>query len=238
MEDTRRLRLTELCQKIGYQFKDLELLSQALRHSSYVHEHPGEAAASYERLEYLGDAVLELVISQILYESFPAASEGELSKARSSVVNEARLAVAARRLELGAYLLLGRGEQNQGGRDKPSLLADAVEAIAAAVYLDGGLEPARRVLLGLLGEAARASLEKTPHKDPKTRLQELVQEALHITPQYQLSGSSGPDHAKTFTVTLFIADKEVATGSGNSKKEAEQNAARRGLELWDSLELN
>lgn len=237
MEDTRRLRLTELCQKIDYDFKDPELLSQALRHTSHVHEHPGDDAVSYERLEYLGDAVLELVISRLLFESFPQASEGELSKARSSVVNEARLAAAARRLELGAYLLLGHGEENQGGRDKSSLLADAVEAIAAAVYLDGGLEAARAFLLGILGDEALASLQKEPKKDPKTRLQELVQNALHITPKYEVSGSSGPDHAKTFTVTLIITDQPVAQGSGNSKKQAEQNAARQGLELWDTLEF-
>lgn len=234
MEQNRRLCLEQLCQHLGHQFKDLSLLSQALCHASYVHEHPARGAASYERLEYLGDAVLELVISQLLYESFPEASEGELSKARSVVVNEARLAATARRLGLGQCLLLGRGEEGQGGRHKPSLLADALEAVIAAVYLDAGLEAARGVILRLLGPTARRSLRRKAPKDCKTTLQELVQEALHITPCYEVVEAMGPDHAKTFTVKLLIGERAVATGSGRSKKEAEQEAARRGLERWAS----
>ncbi|RJX36485.1 MAG: ribonuclease III [Desulfarculus sp.] len=234
MEDERRQRLEQLCQHIGHEFKDISLLHQALCHASYVHEHSQEALSSYERLEYLGDAVLELVISELLFSAFPEASEGELSKARALVVNENRLAATAGGLGLGQCLLLGRGEESQGGRDKPSLLADALEALVAAVYLDAGLEAARDVVQRLLGEAAQRALGRKPRKDCKTSLQELVQEALHVTPRYELVEAIGPDHAKTFTVNLLIGERRLAAGSGRSKKEAEQEAARLGLERWAS----
>ncbi len=234
MDPTQAQRLEQLSRRLGYRFSDPGLLAQALRHSSYIHEHPGQAGDSYERLEFLGDAVLELVITELLYQRFPGAAEGQLSKARAGVVNEARLAAVARSLELGSCLWLGRGEELQGGRDKPSILADVVEAIAAAIYLDGGLEAARRVLLELLGPAAEQAILRAPQKDFKTRFQEAVQEALHITPGYEVVDSQGPDHAKTFTVAVVIDGRRVATGSGRSKKEAEQEAARRGLDSWQS----
>lgn len=234
MEDDQRQRLEQLCQHIGHEFKDISLLSQALCHASYVHEHPQEDLSSYERLEYLGDAVLELLISELLFCSFPEASEGELSKGRAMVVNESRLAAAAAGLNLGQCLLLGRGEESQGGRRKPSLLADALEALVAAVYLDAGLEAARAMVERLLGPAVQMTLARRPRKDPKTSLQELVQEALHVTPRYELVEAVGPDHAKTFTVNLLIGERCLAAGSGRSKKEAEQEAARLGLERWAS----
>ncbi len=228
--------LEQLCVRLDYSFGDPSLLLQAVRHSSYIHEHPELAGESYERLEFLGDAVLELVITELLYRRFPEAAEGQLSKARAGVVNENRLANVARSLGVGPCLLLGRGEELQGGREKPSILADVVEALAAAIYLDGGLEEARRVLSALLGEAAENALLRTPKKDYKTRLQEEVQEFLHITPGYELIHTEGPDHAKIFTVSLVIDGRRVATGSGRSKKEAEQDAARRGLEAWRLME--
>lgn len=232
METQRAQRLEKLCSRLGHSFKDPALLEQALRHSSYIHEHPDTAGDSYERLEFLGDAVLELVITELLYDRFPEASEGQLSKARAGVVNEARLAATARDLEIGPCLLLGRGEELQGGRDKPSILADTVEALAAAIYLDAGLEAARSMLLGLLAPAAERAVERAPAKDFKTRLQEAVQEALHLTPVYQLLEAEGPDHAKVFTVAVVIDGRHTATGSGRSKKEAEQDAARAALEAW------
>lgn len=228
--------LQQLCARLGYSFRDPALLAQAVRHSSYIHEHPELEGESYERLEFLGDAVLELVITEFLYRRFPEASEGHLSKARAGVVNENRLASVARSLELGPCLLLGRGEEMQGGREKPSILADVVEALSAAIYLDGGLEEARRVLKGLLAEAAENALLRTPKKDYKTRLQEEVQEVLHLTPGYELIHAEGPDHAKIFTAALIIDGRRVAIGSGRSKKEAEQDSARRGLDAWRLME--
>jgi ribonuclease-3 len=231
MELARHQDLQALARRIGHDFEDLSLLDQALSHSSFVHEHPEQATFSNERLEFLGDAVLELVITQHLYQSFPEAAEGQLSRARSAVVNEARLAAQARRLELGRYLLLGRGEENQGGRDKPSILADALEAVAAAVYLDGGLEAARAWLLGVFSDEAERSLGRPRRQDYKTRLQERVQERLKITPRYELVEATGPDHDKTFRCALILNGAEAAVGGGKSKKEAEQEAARLGLEL-------
>ena len=237
MDAVRRQELEELVRRLGHEFADLSLLDTALHHSSYVHEHVKEGLVSNERLEFLGDAVLELVVTELLYRLFPGASEGQLSKARSGVVNEGRLAAAARSLGLGGYLRLGRGEEKQGGRDKSSILADALEAVVAAVYLDGGLEAARRFLHELLGEEAARSLRRAPRQDYKTRLQERVQEILHITPRYQLLHSEGPDHDKTFTVALVIGEQEVSQGRGKSKKEAEQEAARVGLEKLEAGEL-
>jgi ribonuclease III len=230
MDDSRRQALEGLADEIGYRFNDLGLLDLSLHHSSWVHEHPDESLGSNERLEFLGDAVLELVITEHLFHRFPEANEGQLSKARSGVVNESRLASAARELGLGDYLLLGKGEEGQGGRDKASILADAMEALLAAVYLDGGLEAARKVFNGLLADAAERSLSRAPKRDFKTRLQEEVQEAIHVTPRYKLLETSGPDHDKTFLMACLVDGEEVAQGTGKSKKEAEQEAARASLE--------
>ncbi|MFH1060920.1 MAG: ribonuclease III [Pseudomonadota bacterium] len=232
MEPERLQQLQQLAARLGHEFADPGLLHAALCHSSYVHEHVEEAEGSNERLEYLGDAVLELIVTDLLFRRFPAASEGQLSKARSGVVNESRLAATARSLDLGGYLLLGRGEEAQHGQEKPSILADALEAMVAAVYLDGGLEAARFVVQGLLGLVAEQSILRAPKKDYKTRLQEKVQEALHITPRYRVLGAEGPDHQKFFSVALEIDGQVICTGGGHSKKEAEQEAARLGLELW------
>lgn len=232
MDQERQGALKELADKLGHQFRDLQLLEAALRHSSYVHEHPEESGQSNERLEFLGDAVLELVITQVLYQRFPQASEGQLSKARSGVVNEGRLAATAKGLDLGRYLLLGKGEESQNGHQKPSILADALEAVTAAVYLDGGLEAAHQMLVALLGPVTEHAIMRAPKKDYKTRLQERVQESLHITPRYQLLSAEGPDHEKIFKVTLEIDGQIVASGQGRSKKEAEQDAAQQALEVW------
>ncbi len=236
MDAQRQQNLENLARRLGHGFADLGWLHAALCHSSYVHEHPEEESGSNERLEYLGDAVLELVITELLYHRFPQASEGQLSKARSGVVNESRLAATARELDLGSHLLLGRGEESQSGHEKPSILADALEAVVAAIYLDGGLEAARGVIHGLLEPVAEQSILRAPKKDYKTRLQERVQEALHITPRYRLVGAEGPDHQKLFQVALEIDGQTICTGSGHSKKEAEQAAAQQGLELWPPRE--
>ncbi|WP_044346477.1 ribonuclease III [Dethiosulfatarculus sandiegensis] len=231
MDDERQEELEELAALLGHKFNDLELLATAMHHSSYVHEHADLNLESNERLEFLGDAVLELCVTEMLYQRFPAASEGRLSKARASMVNEHRLAAIARSLNLGGFLLLGRGEEIQSGSNKPSILADALEAVLAATYLDGGLEVTDAIITRLLGPYAEGAIAKAPQKDFKTRIQEFVQEELHVTPRYQLLETQGPDHDKTFRVALSIKSERVARGVGKSKKEAEQNAARRCLEL-------
>jgi len=221
----------ELARRLGYHFQNISLLLQALKHPSYVNERPSEGPSN-QRLEFLGDAVLELVVSQRLYELFPEATEGQLSRARAAVVGEGALARVARELGLGNFLLLGRGEALHGGRDKPSILSDALEAVIAAVYLDGGLGAARAVVERIMGRAIAQALRPRPPKDPKTLLQEDVQAALHEHPRYHLVGTSGPDHAKWFTVAVEIAGVRVAEAMGRSKKEAEQQAAARALGMW------
>ena len=239
MQEDRQKNLEALAGRLGYEFKDLALLDQALKHSSYVHENKGGRCDSNERLEFLGDAVLELCVSQMLYLHFPKADEGAMSKARSSLVNESHLARAARELDLGRFMMLGRGEEIQNGREKPSLLSDAMEAALAAVYLDGGLDQVSRVVDRLLGGKLERAIQRASRKDFKTRIQEKVQERLHITPRYQLVEAVGPDHEKLFRVMLLVDGREIAQGNGKSKKEAEQQAAQKGLELLEEgLELD
>ncbi|ADK84087.1 ribonuclease III [Desulfarculus baarsii DSM 2075] len=233
MDQTRLDMLKQLADQVGHGFSDWTALDEALRHSSFVHENP-QRGPSNERLEFLGDAVLELVVTQELFLRFDQASEGQLSRARSSVVNEARLAEAARQIDLGPCILLGKGEQGQGGQEKTSILADALEAVLAAVYLDGGLEAARDCVLALLGPLDERVIDRAPRRDYKTMLQERVQEDLRLTPRYRTIDESGPDHDKTFSVSIEINDRQLAMGAGKSKKEAEQNAARRGLTNWNA----
>lgn len=224
----REHELETLARRLGHGFKDLSWLDQALRHSSFAHENP-EAGPSNEQMEFLGDAVLALTVSHLLLTHFPESSEGELSRGRASLVNARRLAALARELDLGAYLLLGRGEEQQAGREKPSLLADALEAIIAAVFLDGGLKAAERLtrhwftpLLGRLAES--------PWQDFKTRLQELTQAHFKGSPHYTLLSESGPSHARQFLVEVRLGERHLAQGQGRTKKQAEQQAARQALE--------
>ncbi len=232
MDQKRQKLLSSLAKKIGHAYDDLNLLQNALRHSSYANEHPLEEEESNERLEFLGDAVLQLCVTRMLYERFPQATEGQLSKARASLVNENRLAALARRLKLGDCLLLGRGEKVQNGQEKSGILADAMEAVLASVYLDGGLALVDGILRRLLGPAVARSIKRSTQKDHKTKLQELIQEKMHITPCYQVLDAQGPDHAKTFRVVLLVDGRSLAEGKGKSKKEAEQNAAKSALEKW------
>lgn len=210
---------------LGYAFVDDGLLSVALTHRSFESEFPDEP--SNERLEFLGDAVLGLVIADVLYTDWDLA-EGEMAKVRAAVVNEATLAGVARRLGLGAALRLGKGEEASGGRDKPSILADAMEAVLGAVYLDGGFEAARAVILAdwqaLVAERAAAP----GRRDYKTRLQEVLAREGAV-PQYRVEGF-GPDHARTFAATVAVEGRELGSGQGSSKKRAQQEAARIALE--------
>lgn len=233
MDQPRLDMLRQFARRIGHEFSDWSRLDEALRHSSFVHENP-HVGQHNERLEFLGDAVLELVVTQNLFARFGEASEGQLSRARSGVVNEARLALAARAVDLGQCILLGKGEQGQGGGEKSSILADALEAVLAAVYLDGGLPAAQKCVETLLGRLDEEIIDRAPRRDYKTRLQERVQEDLRLTPRYRTVDEQGPDHDKTFSVSIEVNDKQLALGVGKSKKEAEQNAAKQGLANWDA----
>lgn len=211
---------------LSYTFKNEGTLLQALTHKSYANEKKGPLTDN-ERLEFLGDAVLDLAISHLIMEKFPNLSEGEMSKLRASVVNESSLAAMAKGVGLDQYLLLGRGEELSGGRKKPSILADSFEAVIAAIYMDGGFEEAFRIVSGHFSRL----LSKTDlYIDYKTRLQELTQERLRCMPVYNLKSTSGPDHARMFEVELQIEGRLYGTGSGKTKKEAEQEAAREALE--------
>ncbi|MDH3974341.1 MAG: ribonuclease III [Deltaproteobacteria bacterium] len=218
--------LSGLQARIGFQFSSESLLRHALTHKSFVNENKTLNVGDNERLEFLGDAVLDLVISEILYTLFPDLKEGPLSKKRASIVREESLAAIAREIGLGEYILLGKGELLSGGRDKSSLLADTFEALVAALYLDGGLEKAKEVI-----EEIFIPLIKSPlhFADFKSELQELCQKEKRGPIAYEVASESGPDHDKTFEVVLHIEGKPVARGRGKSIKEAEQMAARRAL---------
>jgi ribonuclease-3 len=234
LADERKAQLAKLECVLGYRFTRLDLLNQALTHKSYVHERR-EPAQHNERLEFLGDAVLGLVISDYCYVKFVDRSEGELSKLRASLVNEHNLARVARRLHLGDYLLMGRGEELTGGRTKPSLLADTLEAVLAAVYLDSSLSEVYRVVQRCFQDELETVLS-TGLKDYKSELQEYTQEKFGCIPSYVVAREYGPDHEKIFEVELAIRGRLQGVGAGKSKKEAEQAAARQVLEAFTQCE--
>jgi ribonuclease-3 len=231
----------QLEERLGYRFQNPELLERALTHSSAVPElraertqEAAEAAAiqDNERLEFLGDAVLELLAREYLLDSFPEWNEGQLSKSRARLVNAQSLQDAARRVRLGEHLRLGRGEEKTGGREKPTLLADAFEAVVAAVYLDAGLEATRKLLKRLLFEQALEERgERIADSDRKSALQEFLQGQGKPPADYRLTGESGPDHQKVFQVEVWINGERMARGEGTTKKEAEQRAAQSAMEL-------
>lgn len=222
----RRQELESLAQRFGHRFENLELLNQALRHSSYAHENP-ESGVSNERLEFLGDAVLDLAVSALLLTRFPQSPEGDLSRGRAALVNARQLANLARNLGLGEHLLLGRTEERQEGRQKPSLLANALEAVLGAVYLDGGLEVVVRLTEPWFSPLLETAL---PGQDFKTALQEVTQARYKALPSYHLLAESGPGHAKHFQVEVRVNDVSLAQGEGGTKKQAAQRAARLALE--------
>jgi len=222
-------RSDELQEKIGYRFNSTGLLLQALTHKSYANENRSSGVSHNERLEFLGDTVLDFIISDYIMEVCPTSPEGRLSKLRAVSVSEANLSHVARSLDLGAHLLLGRGEEQTGGRDKNSLLANAVEAVIAAVYLDGGLEPARGLILRLFGPDVRKMADEGFSHDSKTDLQEFCQSRFGELPTYRIINEFGPDHQKVFEVEISAAGKVIGRGDGRSKKEAEQTAAAVAL---------
>ena len=219
--------LEEFQGKIRYYFNDKELLIEALSHSSYANE-KRKGRNSNERLEFLGDSVLSIVVSQYLFEHFTHLPEGELTKIRASLVCEKSLYEFAKQIDLGEHILLGKGEENTGGRERVSILADAFEAVIAAVFLDGGLEAARRHILKFIPKDID-DRKPVSFSDHKTILQEIIQKNPEEKVEYKLVGQSGPDHNKAFKVQVRLNSNVIGTGIGRSKKEAEQMAAKEAL---------
>jgi len=218
--------MDRLEKKLGYHFQDRGLLEHAMTHSSYANEHRGAGLTSNERLEFLGDSVLGVVVADFLFHEHPDMPEGELTRTRAALVCEGSLHEAAQGLGLGQYLRLGKGEDAGGGRKRPSILADATEAMLAAVYLDGGMEAVRPIIRKLILDKER---EKSAGRDYKTALQELVQRESGQVLQYRLTGEEGPDHDKRFFIQVTLNGQPLGAGSGRSKKEAEQMAAQAAI---------
>ena len=218
---------SEFEKHLGYTFQDKRLLQNALTHSSYANEHKKEGMGSNERLEFLGDAILGLVVAEHLFRTYPGRPEGELTKLRAELVCERNLAEVAGILELGKVLRLGHGESHGGGNHRPSMLADAVEAVLAAAYLDGGMEIPKGIIHRLI---LQKEIKSGGNGDYKTRFQELIQRNRDQVISYALVGEEGPDHDKTFLVEVSINGNVVGKGVGSSKKRAEQDAAHRAME--------
>ncbi len=221
--------MNELEAILGYHFKNKKLLQNALTHSSYANEVRG-GITSNERLEFLGDSVLSVIVSDYIYKNYRSLPEGELTKLRASLVCEKSLCAFSRELELGRFLLLGHGEEKSGGRERDSILADAFEAVLAALYLDGGFEIARRHVMRFVLDELQHTDDEV-FKDYKTALQEIIQRNPEETVRYILTDSSGPDHDKSFTVEVRLNSNVIGVGTGKNKKQAEQYAAKQALEL-------
>ena len=226
------MRISEFQKKIQYTFKNPALLEEALTHSSYANEHKAEGSVCNERLEFIGDSVLGFVCTELLFNKYPTRPEGELSKLRSALVCETALDKYAKSIELGKYLLLGHGEDLAGGRERPSILSDAFEALIAAIYLDGGMDNAKKFVLPFILDAIEN--DPTTHvlkRDYKTSLQEIAQQNPGEIIKYTVVSETGPDHDKEFTVNVYLNSNLLASGSGKNKKEAEQDAAHKALKL-------
>ena len=220
--------IKDLENAIGYRFQNIQLLQNALTHSSYANERWHNSLLSNERLEFLGDSVLGMLVAEYLYHNFPTRPEGELTRMRADMVCEQTLAAAANRIGLGTHLLLGHGEEQGGGRKRNSILADAMESVIAACFLDGGMEAALKVVQQFI--LVEVPVTKLHNVDYKTKLQELVQQKKNQVLSYRLAGQSGPDHDKKFDVEVSLNGSVVGSGSGSSKKRAEQMAAKCAIE--------
>jgi ribonuclease-3 len=230
--------LLKLEQTLGLAFVDKSLLQRALIHRSYLNEHPDFPLEDNERLEFLGDAVLDFVTGEYLYNRFPELREGSLTSLRSALVRREALADFASQLALGEYLLMGHGEAESGGRSRPANLCAAFEALVGALYLDQGLDVVCSFLEPLVEPEVARTLEENSDKDAKSLLQELVQGRIQRTPRYVTVGESGPDHAKQFTIEVTIGRKAYAQGTGRNKQQAAQDAARQALERIDAEGLD
>lgn len=227
----KQLKLLE--EAIKYHFKNQQYLVRALTHSSYSNENKKEKPKNNERLEFLGDSVLGLVISEYLFSHYHQLEEGQLTKIRAKIVCEASLGETSKVLKLGEYMLFGRGEELTGGRERMSILADAFEALIAAIYLDGGMECVKTVVLGQLGSVIEAAVQGKLFVDYKTRLQEIIQVQKGNRIKYEIIKEEGPDHAKVFHTEVRLNDEIIGVGSGSSKKESEQAAAKEGLKRFE-----
>lgn len=225
--------MQELEKKLNYTFRNQELLREALNHSSYANEHRSQGLGSNERLEFLGDSVLGFVTAEYLFARHPDLPEGDLTRIRAALVCEQSLHEVAQKLNLGSYLKLGKGEEAGGGRQRASILADATESVFAAVYLDGGLEAARALIHRVLLDKERETDVEERRRDYKTALQELVQRQADQVLTYHMTGEAGPDHDKTFQAEVQLNGLPIGAGSGHSKKEAEQAAAKAALETLE-----
>ena len=230
MQETRKQQLQSFCQALGVQMHDLELLDMALTHTSYAHEAKQQPKPQHnERIEFLGDSVLSIIVSTYMYNNFPELAEGQLTKLRAHLVCEYSLFEYAKKIHLGDYLQLGRGEDFTGGRERPSILADAFESVLGAIYLDQGMEVARTYLLGLMQPEIDYICRHGIFNDYKTRLQEYLQRDGEVEITYRLLGSSGPEHNKVFTSEVIFEGKVIGKGQGHSKKDSEQYAAQQAL---------
>jgi ribonuclease-3 len=222
--------IQELQETIDLHFKDQALLQEALVHRSFLNENPDFVLSSNERLEFLGDALLDFIVGEYLYQSYPEMDEGQLTSLRAALIREKTLAQFAQSIRLGDYLYLSRGEEEGGGRSRVGLLADAFEALVAAIYLDRGLEAVMEFVMSFVELEATHILETGLGKDHKSRLQEWAQAEFQLTPVYRTVMERGPDHAKEFTVEVLIGDKVYGRGEGRSKQAGEQKAAEQALE--------
>lgn len=227
----------ELEQKLNILFSDYSLLTRALTHRSYLNEHPGSVFEDNERLEFLGDAVLDFVVGAYLYHRFPEMNEGELTSLRAALVRAETLAAFARQLELGHFLRLGLGEAEHGGRERVPLLCATFEAVVGAIYLDKGLEPVRVLIEKLISAVIPDILASAAHKDAKSEFQVWAQARHNVTPRYRVVGTTGPDHAKEFTVQVEVGEVVWGTGEGRSKQAAAQAAAQAALLKAEAIEL-
>ncbi len=223
-EDFSRLE-----KKISYKFKNRQLLQEALTHRSYLNEHPSWSVNHNERLEYLGDAVLELITSEFLFHLFPKATEGELTSLRSALVNHEMLAKVAKKINLEKFIFLSRGEAKDKGKGHEVILANTLEAIIGAIFLDANYQTAKNFVKKFILINLDEVLEKKTYKDPKSLLQEIIQEKMKITPTYRVLRETGPDHQKKFLVGVYFGETLAAQGSGGSKQEAEKKAAEKAL---------
>ncbi|MCD8198902.1 MAG: ribonuclease III [Phascolarctobacterium sp.] len=231
MQKKRVQQLQDFCKIIGIKMNDLSLLDMALTHTSYAHEAKGRVKPQHnERIEFLGDSVLSVIVSTYMYKNFPKLDEGKLTKLRAYLVCEASLYKFAKTICLGDYLLLGKGEEQSGGRERPSLLADAFEAVLGACYLDQGLERAQTYLLGIMQEEIDYICTHGVYSDFKTNLQEYLQRDGDADISYRIISSSGPEHNKIFTAEVMLQGRSIGKGSGRSKKDAEQHAAQDALQ--------
>lgn len=229
MTELKTEKLLELESKLGYEFQNKQTLETALTHRSFLNEARLAGQSHNERLEFLGDAVLELVITEHLFLMYPDRPEGDLTSFRAAVVRTESLAETANSLGLGEYVFMSRGEEATGGRTRPYILANTVEALIGAIYLDGGYTAAQKFIADKLIPKLPEIISKRLDIDPKSKLQEMAQEMFKFTPTYEVVSEVGPDHDRTFSVKVIISGKEYGVGSGKSKQEAEQNAAKAGL---------